>query len=833
MAVLLAAMVLWASQGGLRAWDSQGPSSITGGQTTNIPGNNPVIGAIQSLLVNPIAEAGGAITAYAGSVNGGVWRTTDLLATNAVWAPLTDNMPSLSVGTMAFDQADITYQTLVYGAGAYSNYYGVSGPLTGVFRSGNSGLNWTQLGASTFAGASISSLAINGSNYAVGVVSQNGTASGGIFLSADSGGNFTQVQEVQGLPNAPVAALTADPNNAGRLVAGVVGNGIYVSTNGGGNWTQTTPLPNVTPVGGNATINPNTNNDSFKIVAQKYGSSTVLYVGVDTAKSASGFFRSTDFGLTWDTMLVPTTVESGVVTGLMPGGQGLTNFSLAADPTNSNMIYVGGDRQPAPNPSDPNSGPSSATPTSSGAINWTARLFSGSFNATSNATTWTPITDNYARTNQASPSGVDGTSPHADSRAFAFTPSGSLLAADDGGISLRSNPAASTGLWTSLNGNLAVTETTRVAYDSNTNTVITGTQDVGATMQAAPGSGNYTTSLQGDGGDVAVDAVTLASEGKSIRYTQCYNYSYLNRSTYSSSNVQIGSKEDLALKVTGVLGGGTAANDKLTKYESLFYPRIQLNSVTPSSIAFGGSYYLFTSPDKGENLTQLNAAKYESQIVDLAYGGKHGDASNANVIWAANKKQIIYGNSTDTAAPGVLTTIGSLPVISPLITNESFVALAVNPKEYYDLAIASAMHVWLTTNASSFSDITGNLFALGLQEIVTIAYLSGGAGGDALLVGGSGGAFASLLSNRGTWFSIAALSGAALPNAYINELLYSKSNDTIYAATIGRGVYSLSNASALIVPEPAPWQMLLPAIALACFWGRRRAGKASSAGRSA
>src|SRR5438445_7191181 len=80
------------------AWVSQGPGPIQNGQTEGIT-NGLVIGAIHTLATNP----SDADTLYVGTVNGGIWKTTNATAANPSWTPLTDAHPSLSIDPLAFD----------------------------------------------------------------------------------------------------------------------------------------------------------------------------------------------------------------------------------------------------------------------------------------------------------------------------------------------------------------------------------------------------------------------------------------------------------------------------------------------------------------------------------------------------------------------------------------------------------------------------------------------------------------------------------------------------------------------------------------------------------
>ncbi len=76
-------------------WQAQGPSPFYNGDVVIVP-NNPVTGAIQSLLIDP----GNNNTMYIGAVNGGIWKTTD---GGSTWTPLIDTLKSLSMGGMSLD----------------------------------------------------------------------------------------------------------------------------------------------------------------------------------------------------------------------------------------------------------------------------------------------------------------------------------------------------------------------------------------------------------------------------------------------------------------------------------------------------------------------------------------------------------------------------------------------------------------------------------------------------------------------------------------------------------------------------------------------------------
>ena len=76
--------------------------------------------------------------------------------------------------------------------------------------------------------------------------------------------------------------------------------------------------------------------------------------------------------------------------------------------------------------------------------------------------------------------------------------------------------------------NIQVTEFHSVAYDTNFNIIIGGTQDTGTPEQSAPGSTTWNTLAVADGGKVAVDDSVA---GTSVRYFSFQNLGSFTRRT--------------------------------------------------------------------------------------------------------------------------------------------------------------------------------------------------------------------------------------------------------------------------------------------------------------
>src|ERR1700736_4407441 len=132
------------------AWVEQGPGPIQGGQDEGLP-NNPVAGAINAIV--PIS----ADIVFVGTVNGGVWKTSNATAATPTWTPLTDTqLPALSIDSLAMSA--VNPNTLFAGTGSTSSFASYGSPGFGVARSTDGGATWTVLAAATFTGRAITSI---------------------------------------------------------------------------------------------------------------------------------------------------------------------------------------------------------------------------------------------------------------------------------------------------------------------------------------------------------------------------------------------------------------------------------------------------------------------------------------------------------------------------------------------------------------------------------------------------------------------------------------------------------------------------------------------------
>ncbi|HVX12329.1 MAG TPA: DUF4214 domain-containing protein [Pirellulales bacterium] len=760
---------------GTPLWTAQGPNPVADGQETNLTGpgglQDPISGAVQKVLVDPADPTGN--TLFIATVNGGIWETTNALSANGpTWTPLTDNMPSLSIGDVEFDVTNGTFQTMIAGVGDFSSLNAVGanapagGKLAGLMTSTNGGQTWSMLTPSaaspaTPVGQNITGVAERGAVIMAAANAAFGNT-GGLLRSTDGGVTFTLVSTLanSGLPAGPVTSLIADPVDPNRFYVAVLGTngGIFTSDNAGATWSD------ITPTGLRPTLNANGTNDVIKI-ADSGKAVDIAYEKFNSTNNQttlSSIYQSPVTNIssaTWVQMDLPTTTDNGIVEGLNPVGGGY--ISIAADPTNPTVVYVGGDQQPFPNNGEGAAGP-------------TGRIFRGDSSRPSGSQ-WTFITDNNAA----------GTAPPAHSRSLVFDGS-QLLETDDGGIYALSNPSTTglstpSGSWSSLVGNLDVTEIENVAYDSNTQTLIAGAvSDAGVPEQNTTGSTAWTDFSQGEGGDVAVDNINSPPGlTESVRYTSSAFMQNFQVTTYDSQG-NIVTRTSPPLLVNNL--------QPLSQFDTNL-PRnttFVLNSQTgtPGWMVIGGGNSVYESFDGGRTLTPLGGGGAGPNALSgaaMAYGGVSGGVSNPYVLWVG------VGNTV------LLRTTQNGTLNATNYTGAAVRSLTINPVNWRNaFLVDSAGHVWETVNAGqTYQDISGNLTngASALTaNLHSIAFVPGNATNNLIYVGAQDGVYEMQTSNPGSWSRY----GALMPDVPVYSLQYVPSDQLLVAGTLGRGAYTAS-----------------------------------------
>jgi hypothetical protein len=671
---------------------------------------------------------------------------------------------------MEFDPTDNTFQTIIAGRGAVSSFGVVSGPLNGLMLTTNGGNTWTEITPPILQGQAISGLAKRGNIILVAsnpFFSTSVNPGPGLFRSTDNGATFTRVSgaATSGLPSGGIFDLVSDPTNANRYYASVHGQGIYRSDDAGVTWTNVSQ--------NDATLQAAAGLLATTNLEMAIATTGRIYAGVVIQNQLQLMAFSSDFGATWNIMDLPLTNEGqfGVV-GLnprqKPGGQGFIHFSIAVDPTNPDLVYVGGDRQDG---IDIQPGPDGIfltaddirIPNSIGARDFSGRLFRGDASVAPAGTVpspqWTPLTHAGTARNSA---------PHADSREMTFDALGNLIETDDGGVYRRTNPRDATGDWFSMNGTLQVTEIHDIIYDTVSNVLVAGTQDVGTPQQFFEGSDVWGSVSTADGGDVIVDDISLRAQNQSIRYTSNQFLGGFRRRSYDQNGVFIPNSE---VRPALTVVQGAPLNPQ-------FVTPAALNEVQPTRLIVAGGNSLYESFDRGETLIEIGPGLVVNAPVSgiaanpIVYGGVLNGVANPDVLWVGSLNIV------------ALRTQGTGPVVStPTVFPGDFVAdIALDSDDWRRAFIADGNGVWTTPDAGvTWAEITGNLNSTSVRSIEFVPNTEEGF----IVVGTQNGVFKMDVDTPGVWERF----GQDLPNVLIFDMDYDEEDDVLVLGTMGRGSF--------------------------------------------
>jgi uncharacterized protein with beta-barrel porin domain len=729
---------------------SIGPASTV--QSNDAPPNGTMGAAIQAVLPHPTD----ANTMYVGGTNGGIWVTRN---GGASWTPLSDKQRSLSIASLAFDSTDASRGTLIAGVGITSNglvggvgnVEGRGGQRIGVLYSTNGGTSWNELGGATLANKSIVGVAARGSTLlAAAAEPHDAAAAGGLYRSVNGGGSFDLVSGTRGLASGPVSSLASDANNGNVFFAAVSSNGIYKSSNGGADWTP------ILSLGANRIARVATGPNGA-IAVGVYDSSS----GGPTRGQLVAIQHSRDGGATWTSLAVPD---------INPGRQASTDFAIAVDPTNPDIVYVAGDR------------------IANSPFTVTAFRVVRRADGTSVAES---LTDGGA---------ADGSTTHADARTLVFDALGRLIQGGDGGLYFRTNPAGS-GVWRGLNNpSLSLREPYAVAYDSISRRLVMSAQDTGSAYQNAPGDSTYrAVGGGGDGVNAAVNDTTLRGEGRSLIYMTSQNLAPLTRLLVDANGTVLdtfffGTREGTT-DLIGLAQDDFTETPRRVPQKSLpFSSRLALNRIDPQRIAIGTNYVYTTVDANGaaDKLTLLNLGTPGTQVgavSALAYGTN----DNINAVLAGSNSGLFLSS---TGLAGSLTPLTEYTGGSPT-------SVVFDARAYQRFFAADSARVWGTVDAGAtpFTDLTPNLAPLNIIRPTSVEFISSN-GVEALLVGGLNNvanaqspiaaADSDATGTLANWRAF----GVGLPNTIVNQMSYNEHADVLAVSLFGRSAWLLYDVTA-------------------------------------
>jgi photosystem II stability/assembly factor-like uncharacterized protein len=265
-------------------------------------------------------------TIYVGAATGGLWKTT---TGGVTWTPLTDHLPTASVGAIAVFQRSPDMVWIGTGEKGRRNSAGVG---TGVYRSLDAGKTWASVGLGGT--VAISDIVLHPDDPNVAYVAALGNTwaeseERGVFKTADGGKTWTKILYVN--PTTGAADLVMDPQNPNKLfvamwehrrwpwffTSGGEGSGLYVTWDGGATWTKRTERDGL-PAGTLGRIG----------VAVAQSDPQIVYALVEAKKSV--LLRSADGGRTFREVNRDEEI----------GDRPFYYQQIRVDPENANRVYT-------------------------------------------------------------------------------------------------------------------------------------------------------------------------------------------------------------------------------------------------------------------------------------------------------------------------------------------------------------------------------------------------------------------------------------------------------------------------------------------------------------
>ena len=790
------------------------------GITGNYPsiGNNPATGAVMYELPMPNDPN----TFFLGSLAGGVWQSNTNSQGKTTWTPIGDNLGSLSIGAMAFNNT--ISKDLWVGAGNQSAFTGSGGPLTGLMVYDTSSKTWRiPSGNSVLVNQDITQVSAYGNSIVVGT--KGLTTNQNLWVSTDGGSKFVPISA--GLNAGEITSLVRDPTNANRLYAAVSNTadlnntGVYRSIDGGLSWEKLTNL-NVlqnTSAGQQmtATIRLSIANDGVLIA--DLANPVIGAGGVQGAlgsikNTAVAVYRTSNQGNSWTSMGTPTTNETvngqKYIANLYSSGQYSIHGRVLVDPNNSSVIYISGDAQ------GPEALIQNGITTSIGGSTYSGRLFRGNYDPITGLTTWTPITDNFA----------NRSGPHADSRFMMIDSQGNLIQADDAGIYKLSNPQNSTGIWQSSNFNLQIGEVHNAGWNALTHTAVTSTQDNGAAAQNKANASPFIVLSGGDGGVAAVNSNIGAKQA--ALYTSSNELIGLTRTIVNSSNEgeSYSRLQPYYVDANGTTKYLSNAPQGITPISMPFVPLMVLNANDKSYFSIGGFESYVGQDDLAKISSDSNpiiplsvsqVANINSSIRSMAYGaanpGKKFALLTGTGTYDNNSKTVgylYYNNDATSSTPltnllyttasensyGIQATLFDSQKGTDRIyfsTGTDIIrAQIVIPDGETDAGLQNIMNINGNLNSSTF------IYRRGLDQIYKY-------GVSALVAGGVNSNPTDPTNVKNYIYTLRDPANVStftwdtrlgsLPNAPIYGLQYSFEDDVLLVSTLGRGVFMLPDVT--------------------------------------
>ena len=824
-------------------WEFVGPAGYRDDSTPPIPDGGG--GLLSASAIE--AVAGPTATAknwFVGTVNGGVWRTDEasLLSAAPVWVSATDGQPvrCSSISAVAVF-GDVVFAGC---GGSTSSEMGANsivlndGDWGGVMRSTDSGMSWSM--AEGFpTGYYVSKIvALDAQRVLISARSHyKNESDGGLWRSEDGGDTFARVLSLPTFDLAALPLALGAPASTGAVFAAIAldaastvlksedGGLTFASWSRGLDWKGHVPFYPCLALGAGGPLAPN---------------STVLFVGAlavdpaDSRKTSSGlFWRPLDADPREDTWL-PIANAPALDDDAMPKDR----MALLVDPRAPEVLYVAGN------------GDNIAY-----RVEWKSGVWSDlTVNDTIDGSSPHCDCRNFAWVESSS----NGSDSSNSSEGEASSAGPSLLLVSDGGVWRRTHPAqASVGKWLSANGDIGAMEILSASWDAGLSRWIGGAQDNDVQL-APPGTAWNATAtgvVMGDGTLTAVD--NTLSPARLFGTRQFLGQRDIDgvgraRGAARRGGVRGGADAPGFMFATGdpprVVGIPIESTFPDPEGFPYFVMPYALNSQRPSDLVVWvngtrgqqSAFWRYTIPSSASVKSadimppQLEAGTGAGTVLDFVVGGFTVGKSDPSVLVAMNSTHLYHRSTrsggvltvralpTAFAPPVVLTYDADGNVVLGPVSHGQTVHLAVDPSDSSTVVVTgwpstttitpasvSSESIWISTDAgATWSNVIGNLvnatatIAMARPSGLLLVPLGGSGSGDnatALLVGTVSGVYISWLepARRAQWTRLG--SCADLPLVLTMGITYEHFSDSVVAATMGRGVYRLPNASSALL----------------------------------
>lgn len=475
-------------------------------------------------------------TIWTAGVAGGLWKTTDITQTNPTWTIVNDFLGNLAITSITQSISNTNIMYFCTGEG-YGNSDATRG--LGVWKSVDGGATWSQLSST------------NNSSfyYCHKIYCPSGPdtvfvcTTTGLYRSVNAGTSFTKVlgsgissaggnivYDIERASNGTLYASTSSSSSATGT--------IHKSYNNGATWTNPLTLP--TSFSKKRMELAVCENDTNSVWAVVENSSTIVKI-----------MKSTDAGVSWAaTTGYPDDADSGIPATDFSRGQAWYDISIAVDPNNPNVCFVGG-----------------------------VDLFKTSNGGTS----WQQISHWYG--------GFGYQDVHADQHFAMFEPGSSAICyfSNDGGIYRTTNATATTPTLSSKEIGYRTTQFYACAvHPTSTDFFLAGAQDNGSHRFTASGINSTSEVTGGDGVYCHID------QDQSQYMWTSYVYSNYYRSTNGGSSF------------SSALSNSTGRFVNPSDYDNT-------NNIMYMATS-SGAYLRWSNPQSGNSVSTVTVSGFSGQV---------------------------------------------------------------------------------------------------------------------------------------------------------------------------------------------------------------------------